>query len=103
MRESDTTTEVASTTMQRERPAGLQLLRLRGHPAVRAEGKMTGAALVQSVPAADVQQRSSNPSVPQALLSRDGLLWMLDRAVTKRVTVISAPAGSGKTSLLRAW
>jgi LuxR family transcriptional regulator, maltose regulon positive regulatory protein len=28
---------------------------------------------------------------------------MLDRAVTGRVTVISAPAGSGKTSLLRAW
>ncbi len=28
---------------------------------------------------------------------------MLDRAVTKRVTVVSAPPGSGKTSLLRAW
>jgi LuxR family maltose regulon positive regulatory protein len=28
---------------------------------------------------------------------------MLDRAVGKGVTVISAPAGSGKTSLLRAW
>jgi LuxR family maltose regulon positive regulatory protein len=28
---------------------------------------------------------------------------MLDHAVTRRVTVISAPAGSGKTSLLRAW
>jgi LuxR family transcriptional regulator, maltose regulon positive regulatory protein len=28
---------------------------------------------------------------------------MLDRAVSKRVTVISAPPGSGKTSLLRAW
>jgi LuxR family maltose regulon positive regulatory protein len=27
----------------------------------------------------------------------------MDRAVTKRVTVISAPPGSGKTSLLRAW
>ena len=28
---------------------------------------------------------------------------MLDRAVAKRVTVISAPPGSGKTSLLRSW
>ncbi len=28
---------------------------------------------------------------------------MLDRAVTKRMTVISAPPGSGKTSLLSAW
>jgi LuxR family transcriptional regulator, maltose regulon positive regulatory protein len=28
---------------------------------------------------------------------------MLDRALAKRVTVISAPPGSGKTSLLRAW
>ena len=27
----------------------------------------------------------------------------LDRAVARKVTVISAPAGSGKTSLLRAW
>ena len=47
--------------------------------------------------------RSGSASVPHALLSRDGLLWMLDRALTKRVTVVSAPAGSGKTSLLRAW
>jgi LuxR family maltose regulon positive regulatory protein len=28
---------------------------------------------------------------------------MLDRAVARKVTIISAPAGSGKTSLLRAW
>jgi LuxR family maltose regulon positive regulatory protein len=34
---------------------------------------------------------------------REHLLRMLDRAVTRRVTIISAPAGSGKTSLLRAW
>ena len=39
----------------------------------------------------------------RSLLDRDELLQLLDRAVTKRVTVISAPAGSGKTSLLRAW
>src|SRR3954465_749329 len=42
-------------------------------------------------------------SVIHGLLDRGDLLERLDRAVTKRVTVISAPAGSGKTSLLRAW
>jgi LuxR family transcriptional regulator, maltose regulon positive regulatory protein len=41
--------------------------------------------------------------VGRSLLDRDDLLRKLDRAVDKRVTVISAPAGSGKTSLLRAW
>src|SRR5256885_7136892 len=39
----------------------------------------------------------------QRLLDRKDLLQLLDRAVTKRLTVISAPPGSGKTSLLRAW
>jgi LuxR family maltose regulon positive regulatory protein len=39
----------------------------------------------------------------RGLLDRNDLLGLLDRAVTKRVTVISAPPGSGKTSLLRAW
>jgi LuxR family maltose regulon positive regulatory protein len=37
------------------------------------------------------------------LISRGDLLAALDRAVARRVTIISAPAGSGKTSLLRAW
>jgi LuxR family transcriptional regulator, maltose regulon positive regulatory protein len=37
------------------------------------------------------------------LIDRDDLLAALDRAATRRVTIISAPAGSGKTSLLRAW
>ena len=37
------------------------------------------------------------------LIARSDLVARLDRAAAGKVTVISAPAGSGKTSLLRAW
>ena len=37
------------------------------------------------------------------LIDRGNLLAALDRAAARTVTIISAPAGSGKTSLLRAW
>ncbi len=37
------------------------------------------------------------------LIARGDLLATLDRAVRSKVTIISAPAGSGKTSLLRVW
>lgn len=36
-------------------------------------------------------------------IDRGDLVAALDRATARRVTVISVPAGSGKTSLLRAW
>ena len=42
------------------------------------------------------------PTTPR-LIDRRDLLAALDRATASRVTVISAPAGSGKSSLLRAW
>jgi LuxR family transcriptional regulator, maltose regulon positive regulatory protein len=42
------------------------------------------------------------PATPR-LIGRGDLLAALDRAATAKVTIISAPAGSGKTSLLRAW
>jgi LuxR family transcriptional regulator, maltose regulon positive regulatory protein len=37
------------------------------------------------------------------LIDRSHLLAALDRAAAGKVTILSAPAGSGKTSLLRAW
>ena len=42
------------------------------------------------------------PATPR-LIDRDDLLAALDRAAERKVTILSAPAGSGKTSLLRAW
>jgi LuxR family maltose regulon positive regulatory protein len=42
------------------------------------------------------------PAAPR-LIERGDLLAALDRAAAGKVTIISAPAGSGKTSLLRAW
>jgi LuxR family maltose regulon positive regulatory protein len=37
------------------------------------------------------------------MIGRGDLLAALDRAAARKVTIISAPAGSGKTSLLRTW
>src|SRR5271170_3883036 len=42
------------------------------------------------------------PATPR-LIQREDLVASLERASAAKVTLISAPAGSGKTSLLRAW
>ena len=42
------------------------------------------------------------PAAPR-LIDRGDLVAALDRAAARKVTIISALAGSGKTSLLRAW
>ena len=68
----------------------------------RARARMMGLASTQR--GAHRQQLiAGDVSVAHGLLDREDLLRKLDRAVTRRVTVVSAPPGSGKTSLLRAW
>jgi LuxR family transcriptional regulator, maltose regulon positive regulatory protein len=42
-------------------------------------------------------------SATPRLIDRGDLLAALDRAAARKVTILSAPAGSGKTSLLRTW
>jgi hypothetical protein len=48
------------------------------------------------------QTGGGNPDAAR-LVARDDLVARLDRSAARKVTVVSAPAGSGKTSLLRAW
>src|SRR5580704_6909168 len=60
---------------------------------------------VATTPRAALHSRRASTGVSHAtgLLRRDALLAALDRATLRKVTVMSAPPGSGKTSLLRAW
>src|SRR5947209_420416 len=60
---------------------------------------------VTTTPRAAPRSRPTSTGVSRVtgLLRRDDLLAALDRASLRKVTVISAPPGSGKTSLLQAW
>ena len=54
------------------------------------------------LPAGEGSGRALSGAEPGLILRQD-LMGALNRAAQKQVTIISAPAGSGKTSLLRAW
>ena len=54
------------------------------------------------MPAAAGSGRAPGRAEP-GLIHRHDLMAALNQAAQKRVTIISAPAGTGKTSLLRAW
>jgi ATP/maltotriose-dependent transcriptional regulator MalT len=50
-----------------------------------------------------VDTARTRPASTLPLIERGDLLAALDRASARKVTIISAPAGSGKSSLLRSW
>ncbi|WP_139540217.1 LuxR C-terminal-related transcriptional regulator [Klebsiella spallanzanii] len=50
-----------------------------------------------------ISTRFTPPRTPETLLSRERLLQRLDAAVSRRLTLVCAPAGFGKTTLLAQW
>src|SRR5256885_14957423 len=83
-----------------EEPHRIQLSSAEYRPST-ALAHMTGSAVTAQgeQPVAG----SADDSPTQGLLRRADLVAKLDQALTRKVTIIAAPPGSGKTSLLRTW
>src|SRR2546421_11233683 len=75
---------------------------IRPPSAVGSAGDLTLGAHRRGLDRGATMTSLTTTQLARGLLERDDLIQMLDRAVAKRVTVVSAPPGSGKTSLLRA-
>ncbi len=56
-----------------------------------------------SIPDDLLRTKLTPPRLHSALLARPALLARLDEGLSRRLTVISAPAGSGKTTLAAGW
>src|SRR3954451_6672715 len=66
------------------------------------ERVMHGSAQVDQV-TGDLTIVPGHPSIPPTSVSRDRIVRMLDLAFHQRVTIVVAPAGYGKTTLLSQW
>ena len=81
------------------RPAGLRLRPPKGGRSVKSQTGGTGIA-TQVDP---VAQRFTIPRHSEGSLERPRLLEQLERGVAGPLTLVSAPAGTGKTVLVAAW
>src|ERR1700733_799277 len=71
-------------------------------PAAAGSGRPPGSGRTPGSGRPPGSGRTPGRAEPR-LIHRHDLLAALNRAARKRVTIIAAPAGTGKTSLLRAW
>ncbi len=69
----------------------------------RTLGQGSGAAQAHNQGMALLSSKLSPPRLPHAFVERERLLAALDGALSTPLTLISAPAGWGKTTLLAAW
>jgi LuxR family maltose regulon positive regulatory protein len=71
------------------------------------EGRPVPAVAVADAPGSDsFDARPPEPSIPQpppGLVERPRLFDLVDQAISRPLTLVSAPAGWGKTTLLAAW
>jgi LuxR family maltose regulon positive regulatory protein len=67
----------------------------------QADGLLKGDGAMTDTSARTISGRVT--SQVQGLIDRPYLVALLDQAAEKQVTIVTAPAGSGKTSLLRLW
>jgi LuxR family transcriptional regulator, maltose regulon positive regulatory protein len=81
------------------RPENLSLARL--EETAREILREQKPAMDQGMPV--LSSRIAPPRLPNALVERERLLSALDEALSTKLTLVSAPAGFGKTTLLSDW
>ena len=71
--------------------------------AAAAQAQKPDATLAQKPPPGAASTRLRPPPIRPALVERARLLALLDQGASRPVTLVSAPAGFGKTTLLAEW
>ncbi|GCF11754.1 LuxR C-terminal-related transcriptional regulator [Dictyobacter arantiisoli] len=105
--------EEAAQSLTNENPASLMISTLTEKDGVfqattarlPEEGKEKGD-LPSTLPSSQMEQLDLKlrlPRLPTSLIERTHLYALLDAGFARKLTLISAPAGFGKTTLVRAW